>query len=421
MTQPDRKNPTGRPEALEGHAALRILESRAREAQDVLARRDDAGPEVLHYLATHGATATRAAVAANPGAGPATNRLLADDHEAEVRAELAAKIARLLPGLSESENAHLFALTIETLECLARDAAVTVRAVLAEEIKRLTCVPRDVIKLLAQDAETIVAAPILEYSPLLSDADLIEVIACAQTNEVLAAVARRHRVSEEVSAAIVKSLDIPAVAALLVNPDARIRKETLDRIVEEAEDVGDWHTPLTLRADLSARAIRRIASFVGAALIEMLAARHDLSDATRQHLSRELRTRLAEKTEIVAAPAPGVRASELLAEARAADKLDSVFLEQAAQSGSRELVVLSLAELSGVPEAKIRRILAARNAKPVVALVWHAHLPMRTAFRIQTHVMRLPAHELLPARGGVNFPLSKEEMRWHLNYFDIVA
>jgi uncharacterized protein (DUF2336 family) len=313
MTQPDRKNPTGRPEALEGHAALRILESRAREAQDVLARRDDAGPEVLHYLATHGATATRAAVAANPGAGPATNRLLADDHEAEVRAELAAKIARLLPGLSESENAHLFALTIETLECLARDAAVTVRAVLAEEIKRLTCVPRDVIKLLAQDAETIVAAPILEYSPLLSDADLIEVIACAQTNEVLAAVARRHRVSEEVSAAIVKSLDIPAVAALLVNPDARIRKETLDRIVEEAEDVGDWHTPLTLRADLSARAIRRIASFVGAALIEMLAARHDLSDATRQHLSRELRTRLAEKTEIVAAPAPGVRAPALLA------------------------------------------------------------------------------------------------------------
>ncbi len=33
--------------------------------------------------------------------------------------------------------------------------------------------------------------------------------------------------------------------------------------------------------------------------------------------------------------------------------------------------------------------------------------------------MKLPGHELLPARGGVNFPLSKEEMRWHLSYFDI--
>jgi hypothetical protein len=55
----------------------------------------------------------------------------------------------------------------------------------------------------------------------------------------------------------------------------------------------------------------------------------------------------------------------------------------------------------------------------VVALVWHAHLTMRVAFKIQTYVMKLPAHELLPARGGTNFPLSKEEMRWHLSYFDV--
>jgi hypothetical protein len=61
------------------------------------------------------------------------------------------------------------------------------------------------------------------------------------------------------------------------------------------------------------------------------------------------------------------------------------------------------------------------NAKPLVALVWHAHLSMRTAFRIQTSVMKLPGHELLPARGGVHFPLSKEEMRWHLSYFDVAA
>ena len=29
----------------------------------------------------------------------------------------------------------------------------------------------------------------------------------------------------------------PTVASLLVNPDAKIRKETLDRIVEEAEEI----------------------------------------------------------------------------------------------------------------------------------------------------------------------------------------
>ena len=421
MTQPDREKPADRPEPLDSRAALAILENRTREAQEVLARRSGAGADVLHYLATHGAAATRAAVAANPGTGPVTDRLLADDGDAEVRAELAAKIARLMPDLSRTESAQIFALTVETLECLARDAVVSVRAVLAEEIKHLDCVPRDLVRRLAEDAETLVAVPILEYSPLLSDADLMEIIACAQTGAALAAMARRTPVSEEVSAAIVKTLDIPAVATLLVNPDARIRKETMDRILDEAEDVSDWHLPLALRADLSARAIRRIAGFVGAALIERLAERHDLSETTRQLLSRELRARLAAKSALTGATANGTRAAEIVAAAKVAGKLDGAFLEQAAQAGHRELASLALSELSGVPEAKVRRILAAHSAKPVVALVWHAHLSMRTAFKLQTYVMRLPGHELLPARGGINFPLSKEEMRWHLDYFGIAA
>jgi uncharacterized protein (DUF2336 family) len=420
MTHLGRKSPDPNldvPVALEPSVALDILEARTREAQNLLAHHADAGPDILHYLAKHGATATRAAVAANMAASAATNRFLADDPQIEVRKELAMKIARLMPGLSWQESDHIFALTVETLECLARDAATTVRAVLAEEIRSLTCIPHDVILRLARDAEAIVAAPILEYSPLLSDSDLMEVIACAQANEVLAAVARRRPLNEEVSAAIVKTLDIPAVAALLVNPDAKIRKETLERIMTEAEEVSAWHLPLALRTDLSARAIRRIAGFVGACIIERLAARHDLSDATRQHLSRELRTRLAQ-TEI-RPDAPSLRPADLVAQTRAAGKLDEAFLEQAILAGNREVVALTLVELSGVPEATVRRILAARSAKPITALVWHAHLPMRLAFKIQSAVMKLPAHELLPARGGTAFPLPKEEMRWHLNYFDI--
>ena len=155
--------------------ALDILDIRTGKpgGTSELAARTDAGPDVLHYLAVHGAPATRQAVAANPAAPALTNRLLADDECEDVRAELALKIARLMPGLSEGESSHIMALTIETLECLARDAAVRVRAILAEEVKYLDCIPRDIVVRLAQDVESTVAAPILEYSPLLSDADLI--------------------------------------------------------------------------------------------------------------------------------------------------------------------------------------------------------------------------------------------------------
>jgi hypothetical protein len=54
-------------------------------------------------------------------------------------------------------------------------------------------------------------------------------------------------------------------------------------------------------------------------------------------------------------------------------------------------------------------------------LALHAHLSMRVAFKIQTFIMKLPSSAIMLARGGIGFPLSKEEMRWHLNYFNIPA
>ncbi len=408
-------------QGLDPRDALDILDIRTRREQQTgdgnadLASRTDAGADVLQYLAQHGSPAVRAAVAANPAAPAATNRRLADDDAEDVRAELAVKIGRLMPGLSERESSHIFALTLETLECLARDASVRVRALLAEEIKSLDCIPREIALMLAHDVNSIVAAPILQYSPLLSDADLIEIIACGQVQEILTAIASRRPVKEPVSDRLVQSLDVPAVAALLVNPDAKIRKETMDRIIEQAEDINAWQMPLALRADLSARAIRRIGSLVGASILEMLAARNDLSDGTRIHLNRELRARLAETM-----PSPDkMSPADTVALARKEGRLDGAFVEQVAQAGQRETVALALAQLANISEQTVKKILSAGNAKPLVALVWHTHMSMRVAFKIQTFVMKLPSRDILPARGGVGFPLSKEEMRWHLNYFNI--
>jgi hypothetical protein len=136
MSQPTALRPL-RP-GLNPRDALDILDIRTREQMKggatELAAKADVGPDVLHYLAQNGSPVVRAAVAANPAAAALTNRYLADDEDEDVRAELARKVARLMPGLSERENARVLALTIETLECLARDAAVRVRAILAEEL-----------------------------------------------------------------------------------------------------------------------------------------------------------------------------------------------------------------------------------------------------------------------------------------------
>lgn len=405
-------------EGLDPRQALDILEIRARESEDYLIRNADVGSAVFEYLAQYGAPATRQAVAANPLTPARVNRTLAEDSEEDVRAELAKKIARLMPGLEARENEETVTLTIATLEVLARDSAVKVRAILSDEIKHLDCIPCEVALRLARDVEETVAAPVLEYSPLLSDADLIEIIACGQVQQALSAIARRQSVSEEVSDALVQALDVPAVAALLVNPNAQIRKTTLEAIIEQAEEIESWHLPLVLRADLSARAIRRIGGFVGTSLLEQLVARGDLSETTRVHLGRRLRARLERQDSDQENPRS---AAEIVNAAHLSGTLDDAFVENAALSANRELVTLALSALAQVPEAKVRKILGQRSAKPLVALAWHAHLSMRTAFKIQSSVMKLGGRELLPARGGVNFPLSKEEMRWHLAYFDISA
>lgn len=400
--------------------ALDILEIRASEVQAYLAQHVDVDDVVLQFLAEHGAPAVRQAVAANPATPAPANRTLAKDDDDAVRAELAVKIARLMPGLEARESGHVIALTIETLECLARDSAVKVRAILAEEIKHLDCVPRSVVLTLARDLESVVAAPVLEYSPLLSDADLMEIIACGLVQEKLGAIARRRPLDEKVSDELFKSLDVPGVATLLVNPDARIRKETLERIVDQAEKIDAWHMPLALRVDLSARAIRRISGFVGVALIQLLSERSFLDKETRAHLSRRLRARLEERPAGADGLTPEAARQQVEA-ARAKGKLDDLFVEDAVFAGQREIVVFALAALARAPEATVRRILSSGHAKPLVALAWHAHLSMRVAFKIQGMIMKLPAGQLLPARAGLHFPLTADEMRWQLNIFNIQA
>jgi len=397
-----------------------ILNGPDADARTELAARHDVAPEVLYFLASEGEARARKAVAANPSTPAHANRRLADDTDDQVRAELARKIGRILPALSKEASEKAQALTLETLECLARDQLPRVRQILAEEIKSLDCVPKHVIRRLARDVEK-VSAPVLEFSPLLSDADLIDIITTAHANHALKAIARRRPLSENVSDAVAAALDVPAVAALLENADARIREQTLDKIADNAEKVLGWHRPLVFRNDLSQRAIRRIAGFVSAALIEKLSSRNNLDDETRRHLARAMQTRLGQSED---GDNAAVATSAAIADVRRRfkrGKLDDEYVERAAEAGKRDVVMLSLALLSGVPEETARRIIDAQSAKPATALVWLAGLNMRTAFKIQSFVLKLPARELMPARNGVDYPMGENEMRWHLSYFGVRA
>lgn len=403
-----RTKPTDQP--LTAAEALHLLEQHAREAQDVLASRTDAEPDVLDYLAKNGAPATRCAVAANPATSAESNRHLADDTDSQVRKALALKIGHLFPGLLADEQRKLRDMTIATLEKLAHDEVAEVRAILAEEIKHHDCVPKPVIAHLAGDKDPSVSLPVIEFSPLLDDRDLIQLVVATRASTVLSAVARRKHLSGDVSDAVAATLDIDAVSALLANTDAAIRTKTLDKIISQAAEVAEWHAPLVVRADLSRNAIKRLASFVGSALLDALTDRGDLDDATRKQLKTKLDKRLATEAQAEAA---------IVDAARKAGTLNEAFVAEAVEECRKETVVRALSVLAKTDEGTVRRVLESGSAKGAISLVWKAGLSMRVAFKLQTQVMRLSGKMLVPARRGIDFPMTDDEMRWHLGYFGI--
>jgi uncharacterized protein (DUF2336 family) len=131
-------------------------------------------PEFPYFFATDEDPAVRKAVAKNDGSPLQADLVLAKDVNQQVREELAYKIGHLIPTLTDHESERLAEMTFQVLEILAKDQVPQVRAIIADEIKHLVDVPKRLIKRLTQDAEDAVAGPILEYSPLLSDEQILQ-------------------------------------------------------------------------------------------------------------------------------------------------------------------------------------------------------------------------------------------------------
>lgn len=408
-----RRRPPAAPLPYEDQKAR--LESGAPE-RERLATRADTRPEILYYLADDADRGVRRAVAANPATPHQADRRLTLDPDDEVRLELARKVARLLPDLAPGEQDRLRERMIELLDILARDQLPAVRRLLAEELKASRQVPKPIVQRLARDLDLIVAAPILEYSPLLGDDDLLEIIATCKVEGALAAISRRREVPARISEAIVATLDIPAVAALLANPNAALRDDVLDQVIDAAAAVETWHQPLVLRTELSMRAVRRIASFVASSLVDQLMARNDLDEETALALARGVRERVARGQH----EDKGDSFDNLLRHMADLDRrgiLDEVMIEEAIDGGRREQVIAALCIRSRLAPAAVRQVLGTRLGKPVVSLAWKAGLSMRLALKIQRQIALVPQNALLLARGGTDYPLSPEDMAWHLEFF----
>lgn len=402
------------PEELGYEAARAALESQARNIRLELAGRSDAPPETLYYLAGDIDSEIRATVASNLATPIKADELLVDDTNDDVRFELARKIARLLPDMPHHEQSRLRQRILHLLEKLGADTLPRVRRIVAEAVKARDDMPKSLIDRLARDAAIEVSAPILQYSPLLSDEDLLELIATVHVEGALEAIAKRENLAAPASDAIIATLDISAVAALLANSSATIREKSMEKIIARATGVDSWHAPLVIRTELSVRAMRRIATFVTRSLVDKLASHHNLPAEFADELKSAAESRLDEAPTIdedsaVAAINKAFARNELV---------DEVVIE-AATLRQRPAVIRALALASGVRMADVAHILSAGSGRGITALCWKAGFSMRTALAVETHIANLSKDALVLPRAGTDYPMDENEMIWQLQYFGI--
>lgn len=398
------------------------------DARVALAGQPDIAPELLYYLAEDSVIAVRLAVAGNPSTPLHADLLLARDDDDGVRAVLATKIADLAASGGVLESARLRDMAHEALMLLAKDQVVRIRQILSEALQELADAPADVIRRLAWDVESIVATPVLKYSPVLDDADLIEIILAKPSPGAIAAVSERDGVSGEVSEAIVDSQDVEAIALLLANESAQIREETLDRVIAEADKIALWHIPLAMRPKLPSKAAVKIARVVVDDALNRLQARKDLPDdvasAVRDVVLQRLGDGVALKPEHRVSEGSkwgGMHPDDNSIFDRAADEwaagtLDEGTLLRELAHGDPEFAKAIIAVMADVPYRVVDKVREAQSAKGCVALSWRAGLSAKASEVVQERLAQIRPAKVLRAN-GTKYPMSDTDMLDQINFF----
>lgn len=293
------------------------------------------------------------------------------------RAEATRALARawLISDLSEDDRAAAEGALLMQLD----DASPLVRQAMAEVFARSAEAPAAIVRALSIDQPS-VCLPILEHSPLLIDADLVEIIATANC-EMQCAIARRTNLPASVCAAIAEVGSPAAALELIENPSAELVPFSWDRIVDRHGHLAAIRESMLVLEDLPAATRVALVAKLSDTLAQFVVARHWLSADRAGRIASEARDR---STVNIAARSRGDDMGGLVRHLRATGQLTAGLILRALLSGNLELFDSALAELSGLPQARVSALLHDRGGASLNALLIRAGLPESTfaAFRV---------------------------------------
>ncbi|MGY4334083.1 uncharacterized protein (DUF2336 family) [Bradyrhizobium sp. LB7.2] len=293
------------------------------------------------------------------------------------RAEATRALARawLISDLSRDDRVAAEGALLMLLD----DPSPLVRQAMAEAFARSTEAPAAIVRALSADQPT-VALPVLEHSPLLIDADLVDIVATGN-DEVQCAVARRIALPVSVCAAIAEVGCAAAALELIENPHAELAPFSWDRIVERHGHLAAIREAMLVLEDLPSATRAALVAKLSETLAQFVVARNWLSADRAERIATEARDR---STMNIAARSRGEDMQGLVRHLRITGQLTAGLVLRALLSSNLDLFDAALAELADLPLARVTALLHDRGGNSLHALLRRAGLPEATfaAFQV---------------------------------------
>jgi len=303
--------------------------------------------------------------------------------EAAERAEATSALARayLYSDLSHDDRIAAEGAMIMLLD----DPSPLVRHALADALASSRDAPAAVVHALVNDQPHI-AAIVLERSPLLLDSDLVDSIAVGGA-DIQSAIARRAALPRSVSAAIAEVGCAEACLVLIENTGADMAAFSLDRIVERFGHLGAIRESLFAWPDLPVAIRQVLVVKLSETLAGFVVARNWLEEGRAQRIAQEA---CEKATVILAAVSESTEVSPLIGHLRATGQLTAGLVLRSLLSGNTDFFEQALAELTGLPAARVSALLHDRRAAGFKAVYQRAGLPASVypAFRAAIEAMQ---------------------------------
>lgn len=310
---------------------------------------------------------------------------LLQDPSAENRRETAERIAEGFERgeLSNSERG----IAEDIFRIMVKDAEVRVREALADHLARSPLIPHDVAKSLAEDKSDSVALPIIQFSEVLTEEDLIEIVH-TQGGGRQVAVASRETVTAAVSDALVDSGNQDAVVVLVGNEGADLTESTMNKVVDKYGDVEAVQEPLVKRPRLPVSVSERLVSRVSDKLKDYLVTHHELSPDVASDLVMQSRERAT--LGLVSADGDHQEVWELVQHLKDNNRLTPSIMLRSLCIGDMSFFEASMSLLAETPIMNTRKLIHDAGELGLKAIYEKARLPaaLYPAFRAAFDVNR---------------------------------